>query len=311
MNRTGIQAVCTIATLLFIAPAAWAAMPLTQSDDYKVRMNSPFAAAAPGVLANDSDADGDRLTAWVSYPPYNGTLTLKSNGSFIYTPNPGYSGPDSFVYTASDGAGGSATGFVNLSVISYVDGFSEDFNDGVADFWKPNRPRAWTAVGNSDVGIYILKPRSTPPAVEFSLFPESYADFIYSASVRLAVGAAVSRSRAMGLVFRSDGTYRNCYVFHINARGNFLIFKRVQGVTRKLMSGWTPSPAIVRGIGSWNVLEVEAFGPTMIFRINGTEVKRLTDGSRARGRAGLKAFGGRDGRESFEFDNAVLQVYLD
>ena len=41
---------------------------------------------APGVLGNDSDADGDPLTAVLVSGVSNGSLTLNSDGSFTYTP---------------------------------------------------------------------------------------------------------------------------------------------------------------------------------------------------------------------------------
>src|SRR5438876_7413111 len=59
---------------------------------------------APGVLANDSDADGDSLSATVVSGPSHGTVSLDSNGSFTYVPDSGYEGDDSFVYAASDGS---------------------------------------------------------------------------------------------------------------------------------------------------------------------------------------------------------------
>ena len=61
--------------------------------------------AAPGVLGNDSDADNDSITAAQVSGTSNGTLALNSNGSFDYTPAPGFSGSDSFTYQASDDKG--------------------------------------------------------------------------------------------------------------------------------------------------------------------------------------------------------------
>jgi len=58
---------------------------------------------APGVLANDSDANGDYLSAVLVTTTSHGTLQLNANGSFIYSPVPGYTGIDSFGYRASDG----------------------------------------------------------------------------------------------------------------------------------------------------------------------------------------------------------------
>jgi hypothetical protein len=56
----------------------------------------------PGVLANDSDADGDALTAVLVSEPENGTLALSPNGSFVYHPADGFTGEDHFIYQAVD-----------------------------------------------------------------------------------------------------------------------------------------------------------------------------------------------------------------
>lgn len=61
--------------------------------------------AASGVLANDQDYEGDALTAELSAGPTQGSLSLASDGSFVYTPAPGYRGPDSFTYLARDAYG--------------------------------------------------------------------------------------------------------------------------------------------------------------------------------------------------------------
>src|SRR5437762_1890048 len=71
---------------------------------------------APGVLANDSDSDGDTLSVTLVSQPAHGTLTLNSNGSFSYTPATNYNGPDSFSYRASDGQTSSGTATVTILV---------------------------------------------------------------------------------------------------------------------------------------------------------------------------------------------------
>ncbi len=54
------------------------------------------------LLDNDSDPDGDDLTVTLVDGPKNGTVTVSADGSYIYTPNPGFFGMDSFVYMICD-----------------------------------------------------------------------------------------------------------------------------------------------------------------------------------------------------------------
>ena len=61
------------------------------------------------MLANDTDVDGEPLTAVLVTGPPHGTLTLNADGSFTYTPDANYNGTDSFTYAANDGTGTIAT----------------------------------------------------------------------------------------------------------------------------------------------------------------------------------------------------------
>jgi uncharacterized delta-60 repeat protein len=89
-----------------------------------------------GVLANDTDVDGDTLTAAVVTPPAHGTLSPAADGSFTYTPNTGFVGTDSFTYRASDGVATSAPQTATISVRGLTvtqlaptsSGFVVDFN---------------------------------------------------------------------------------------------------------------------------------------------------------------------------------------
>ncbi len=81
--------------------------PVAVNDSYQLPVpGSPLTVTAPGVLGNDTDVDGDRLTAVVVAGPSSGTVTVNADGSFTYTPGQSVSAPDSFTYRATDGKGG-------------------------------------------------------------------------------------------------------------------------------------------------------------------------------------------------------------
>jgi hypothetical protein len=75
--------------------------PVANNDAFTT--NTTLNVSAPGVLGNDSDADGNSLTAVLQTPPAQGTLTLNANGSFTYVPPTSFSGQVIFTYRANDG----------------------------------------------------------------------------------------------------------------------------------------------------------------------------------------------------------------
>jgi hypothetical protein len=90
--------------------------PVAGNNSYSVAAGSVLNVVAPGVLANDSDPDGDPITAVLVSAPSHGSLSLNSSGAFSYTPLPGYSGSDAFSYRATDGQLSSASASVTITV---------------------------------------------------------------------------------------------------------------------------------------------------------------------------------------------------
>ncbi len=74
-------------------------IPVATADTFTVEHDQVLQVTAPGVLANDTGADGATLVTNVS----DGTLTWDGDGSFIYQPAPGFVGTDSFTYQDANG----------------------------------------------------------------------------------------------------------------------------------------------------------------------------------------------------------------
>jgi hypothetical protein len=96
----GTPSVPTTVTLT-IAPRNDA--PVASADAYDTSIARTLTVAAPGVLGNDADPDGDTLAAAPASGPAHGTVALRPDGSFSYTPAAGFIGSDAFTYRLSDG----------------------------------------------------------------------------------------------------------------------------------------------------------------------------------------------------------------
>jgi hypothetical protein len=106
-------------------------VPLATSNRYSVDIDTTLVVSDSGVLANDSDVDGDVLTAVLLDGPANGILAFNPDGSFTYTPHVGFAGVDRFTYVASDGLATSAPVTVSIHVINYAAGGTASLPDPI------------------------------------------------------------------------------------------------------------------------------------------------------------------------------------
>ena len=95
--------------------------PVARADNYSISEDTALMIAAPGVLGNDFDMDGDTVRAVRVGLPGHGTLTFKADGSFTYRPDANFHGTDSFTYTAHDATTNSRPATVTLTVNSVND----------------------------------------------------------------------------------------------------------------------------------------------------------------------------------------------
>ena len=95
------------------------APPVANNDDYATAMGQTLTITArqgagqrPGFERADAHRDQGRPRR------RHGSVALNADGSFTYTPNPGFAGPDSFSYQASDGSLISNVATVSLAVFN-------------------------------------------------------------------------------------------------------------------------------------------------------------------------------------------------
>ena len=125
--------------------------PWDLSDAYEtVGGCAVIADAANGLLANDSDEDGDLIQASLVTPPNHGSVDIQADGSFIYIPSLPLHQSDSFTYVSSDGVGESQP-IVTITIDSdgiLVTTEVDSDADGLCSYEKPSRPpiltRLWT-----------------------------------------------------------------------------------------------------------------------------------------------------------------------
>ena len=179
--------------------------PYVQNDTYTLVNGSTYnVSAANGVLHNDSDSDGDTLTATLGTGPSHGSLTLNSDGSFAYTPNSGWSGSDSFTYTDSDGVLSSSAATVTLMT---------DYGIvSAADVTK-------LPLGTVQVDNQILGSSSGTPATAQNLglhydSVTGHSDVVIEADVAMSTNAANSNALSAALTF--NGTAQTTQYFSLN-----------------------------------------------------------------------------------------------
>jgi hypothetical protein len=89
--------------------------PVAGPDSFTTYVNTRLRG---NVLADDTDAEGDRLRIETSphRTPRHGRVTLQANGRFTYVPNMGFNGTDGFRYELLEEGGRSAIGDVAIAV---------------------------------------------------------------------------------------------------------------------------------------------------------------------------------------------------
>ncbi|HEY7160258.1 MAG TPA: Ig-like domain-containing protein, partial [Acidobacteriota bacterium] len=194
------------------------------SDSYVAEENQTLIVSAPGVLANDTDPEGDTLSAALVTPPAHGILTLNADGSFQYIPDFNFFGNDSFDYFASDGQEISNATTVSLTINqgnTYL--FFDDFEDGVLN---PNwtYKKTWNEAGGSLNGNGSVKKAIAIASPVFNGCTNCTAEFVVQSSGGplskvWMFGWYVDKKNTIELMMRED---RDIWIFKDRFNGTVL-----------------------------------------------------------------------------------------
>lgn len=181
--------------------------PVANADTFTVNED---AVLNGNVLTNDSDPDGNALTATLVSDVTRGALVFNQNGTFTYTPAAGINGTDSFSYRATDGVATTGTVTVSLTIAavndapSFTAGASQTVNEDAAAQsiagWATNlsagpaNESAQTlsfVVTNSNTALFSQQPAvSAAGTLTYQLAPNRNGSAVVTVSLRDSGGTA-------------------------------------------------------------------------------------------------------------------------
>jgi hypothetical protein len=252
--------------------------PTALNDAYSLPQDEQLIVDAPGLLANDSDPEGDAISAEVVTDPQHGVLTLYTDGSFDYVPVAGFSGQDSFTYAAADALGPSAPATVTLTVDPPAGQaevlFTETFDSGNLNAWTKNfgvSVEAGSGYGGSSAARVASNNAGT---YAFKRFTQSEAEVELTFRCKIVTNGPNTSSIVKLRQAPGDGIL----AIYVTKAGKLGIRNEFEGVS-------TTSTASV-SYGSWHDFKVRLF-------VNGSasELEVWMDGQKIGGLSGTFDFG--------------------
>ncbi len=150
------ETVLQYVAITVVPPPAPTAQNMSVTTSYDTGLDE----SAPGILAGSTGTD---LTYTGAIGPSHGTLVVNANGSYVYTPDTGYSGPDSFEYFLIDPYGQGAYATVSITVNPLQPPTAADYTATV-DYNTPLTVDATLGLLDNDTGTGITVTSFTPTA---------------------------------------------------------------------------------------------------------------------------------------------------
>lgn len=172
-------------------------VPIAESDDFSLQQGGTatlLGSGAPSVLHNDSDADGQTIQALLVTSPQHGTLTLNTDGTFLYTHDNSNTTSDLFTYRATDTISQSNLATVTITIQPQVaPGVSFEFSKTVAvEGIEPEctaHSEMKVPVGTTIVYCYTLVNTGNAALTGHSLIDDKLGTLLDAALFEVAPGA--------------------------------------------------------------------------------------------------------------------------
>ncbi|MGC4041405.1 MAG: Ig-like domain-containing protein [Flavobacterium sp.] len=156
------------------------------------------------VLTNDFDLEGNTQgNVTLATPPSNGTVTMNPDGSYVYTPNTGFTGTDTFTYTVCDNGTPQACDTATLTINVGVPPAATGNNAVVAN------NDAVIAEAGSPVILPVLANDFDPNGNPFTITPGSVTN-PSNGTVVLNPNGTVTYTPNSGFVGQDTFTYQIC-----------------------------------------------------------------------------------------------------
>jgi GH24 family phage-related lysozyme (muramidase) len=231
----------------------------------------PLSVPAPGVLGNDPNGGAVLTTVLVSGPT-NGTLTLNTNGAFLYTPGANFVGEDSFSYRASFGTG-DLSGPAAVSIIVTPSGSL------FADTFPGTNLSPWTVEeGTWTVANGVLNGSSTVNNLGYAYIGTNWTNYAVQASVRFSMTNGPWGGGIGGRLNAATGAHYAAWVYPEGSQGGSSIMNLIKWETWGNWSGTPMAQAKLPGVGTnWHTVTLDFHGSNITAWYDGTREISATD----------------------------------
>jgi uncharacterized repeat protein (TIGR01451 family) len=230
------------------------AVPVAVDDSYPIVQNSVRSFPAPGVLANDTGFPPPSVTPFSGTTSAGGSVTIAANGGFSYSPPAGFTGVDTFVYTATNSAG-SDTATVSLTV--GIAPLAQNDAGYVGSFNTPLSVPASTGVLQNDT---LGSPAATVLSFGGGALPGTVTSNAAGTTVSFGTGGTLKLNADGSFDFTPSVGFTGIFSFGYRISNPFGISDALATITVEQIPAITSAATITFTVGITNNFNVTTVG---------------------------------------------------